>query len=161
MVLSNTAPSLNRARDSERGAALVEMTLVVPFLLTLGLGVFEFGNIYYKYHLMQNAVRDAARFGASRVGDVCNTPSLKDEIKAIALRTGQNNGIWTSGYSIEVTCTTYNNKANKYPYRGGDNINSIKVTATVPYRSLGFLGFFNLAPPTLRVSQEERAQGGR
>lgn len=149
------------ARENERGAAILEMTLVVPFLLTLGLGVFEFGNIYYKYHLLENAVRDAARFGASRVGDVCNTESLKDEVRDIARRTGTNNDIWTTGYQIDVDCIPYDNEANNFAYRGGDSINSIKVTATVPYKSLGFLGFFNLAPPTLKVWQEERVQGGR
>lgn len=153
--------ALRASQVDERGAALVEMTLVVPFLLVLGLGVFEFGNMYYKYHLLENAVRDAARFAASRVGDVCNTQSLKDEVIAIARKTGAANNIWTTGHTIEVTCKSYNNKANKYYYRGGDNINSIKVTATVPYTSLGFLGFLNLAPPTLKVSQEERALGGR
>lgn len=145
----------------DHGAAMIEMALVVPFLLTVGLGIFEFGNIYYKYHLMDNAVRDAARFAASRVGNVCSSTTLQNEVAAIALRTGQNNGIWTAGTVINVSCTAYNNKANSYKFRGGDSINSVKVEARVPYSSLGFLGFLNLAPPTLVVSHQERVIGVR
>jgi Flp pilus assembly protein TadG len=148
-------------RGDERGAALIEMALVVPFLLAIGLGVFEFGNMYYKNHLMENAVRDAARFAASRVGDVCTDTALQNEVKAIAQANGQAGDIWTTGTAIIVTCTSYDNKVNNYKFRGGDEIKSVKVEASVPYASLGFLGFFNLAPPTLTVSHEERVIGVR
>jgi Flp pilus assembly protein TadG len=159
--MHNRALPTKLLQRDERGAAMIEMALVVPFLLTIGLGVFEFGNIYYKNHLMENAVRDAARFAASRVGDVCTDTALQDEAKEIAKANGQAGDIWTAGTSISVTCTTYNNKANNYKFRGGDAIKSVKVEASVPYESLGFLGFFNLAPPTLKVSHEERVIGVR
>lgn len=161
MATPNVASPLSIAQIDERGSALLEMTIVIPVLLALGLGVFEFGNIYYKYHLMVNAVRDAARFAASRTGDVCNTAALQNEIKAVAQRTGVASGVWTTGWAITVTCTAYDNKANGYKFRGGDTLNSVKVTATVPYQSLGFLGYLNLTAPTLSASHEERVIGVR
>lgn len=151
--------------DDQRGAALIEMTMVIPLLLTIGLGVFEFGNIYYKYHLMENAVRDGGRYASSLVGNVCaNTTAgstLRQMVVDTVKKTGAANQVWTTGTTITVTCASYNNKANNYAYRGGDTINSVIVTAKVPYQSLGLLGFFNLVPPTLQVSHEERLLGGR
>lgn len=161
MATCNVTSTKTAAPSDQRGAALLEVTFVIPVLLAIGLGVFEFGNVYYKYHLMENAVRDAARFAASKKGDVCSTQSLKDEVVAIAKRTGGDSKVWTTGWTIDVTCTSYNNKANGYKFRGGDTIKSVKVTATIPYQSLGFLGFFKLAAPTLLTSHEERVFGAR
>lgn len=144
----------------ERGSALLEMAVVIPVLLTIGLGVFEFGNLYYKYHLIENAVRDAARFAASRGVAVCSAGTTQDEVIAIAKRTGQASGVWPATPNITVTCTAYNNKAAGYKYRGGDTIQSVKVSASVPYNSLGLLGFLRLTAPTLNASHEERVIGG-
>ncbi|WP_378951577.1 TadE/TadG family type IV pilus assembly protein [Mesorhizobium sp. ANAO-SY3R2] len=60
--------ALKRLRDSfgqdQRGAVLVEMTLVAPLMIILSAGVFEFGNIMHQKLLMQAGVNDAARFAA-------------------------------------------------------------------------------------------------
>lgn len=40
-------------------------------------------------------------------------------------------------------------------------IHSLKITGTVPYEALGFLGYFDLASPTLTVSHQERVIGVR
>jgi Flp pilus assembly protein TadG len=153
---SNRSPA-----QLERGTVMLELAVVIPVLLTLGLGVLEFSNMFYKYHLMENAVRDAARFGASRVGSVCSDAALQNEIIAIAKRTGADSKLWVTGSKVEVACSSYDNKAAGFKYRGGNTINTISVTATVPYNSLGFLGFLRLAPPTLVAKQEERVIGVR
>jgi hypothetical protein len=51
-------------RRDEDGAALLEMTVVTPFLVFLGIGLFEFSNALYQYHLVTGGLRDAARFAA-------------------------------------------------------------------------------------------------
>ena len=54
-----------RRRRSERGAALVEMVLIVPVLLTLALGVAEFGLGWKDSLTISNAMRAGARVGSA------------------------------------------------------------------------------------------------
>lgn len=63
----------DRFRRDERGAVLVEMTLVAPLMIVLSAGVFEFGNIMHQKLLMQAGVNDAARFAAR-----CNSQMYTD-----------------------------------------------------------------------------------
>lgn len=148
-------------RGDERGAAIMELTVVLPLLFIIGLGMFEFGNLFYRYHLMENAVRDAARYAAGRSDDVCdvnNTQALAD-IKGIATRTGAGQ-IWRPGYTITVSCSAGISNSTQY-YRGPATIRTVTVTARAPYTSLGFFGFLKLSPPTLSASHQERIIGGR
>jgi Flp pilus assembly protein TadG len=52
-------------RRSERGAALVEFTIVLPLLMALGLGTFTGGTAYFRKITIVDAVREGARYGAS------------------------------------------------------------------------------------------------
>ena len=53
----------NHARlRSQRGVALVELALVIPFLLVMAILVAEFGRAIYQYNLLAKSVRDAARY---------------------------------------------------------------------------------------------------
>lgn len=164
-----TLPACGSRAESERGAVLLELAVVLTPLLLVGLGVFEFSNAFYKYHAMVNAVRDAARYASSRSDDICATTpagaAARTDIANIALRTDatQQAGsgtIWSSGYQIKVECTAGVSNSNQY-YRGPALVRSVIVTAEVPYSSLGFLGFLGLSSPTLVVSHEERILGGR
>jgi Flp pilus assembly protein TadG len=49
---------------NERGANLVEMAIVLPFLLLLLAGVIDLGRAFYTYLSLTNAVREGARFAA-------------------------------------------------------------------------------------------------
>lgn len=46
---------------SDRGAAAVEFALVVPILLTLVIGIIEFGRAYNIQTTLSNAARDGVR----------------------------------------------------------------------------------------------------
>jgi Flp pilus assembly protein TadG len=50
----------------QRGLAIVEFTIVLPLLLFLFLAVAEFGRAFLQYNLLTHAVRDSARFVASK-----------------------------------------------------------------------------------------------
>jgi Flp pilus assembly protein TadG len=54
---------LHLFRD-EGASAAAEMALVLPILLTLMFGAFELGNYFQSEHVLQKAVRDAARYAA-------------------------------------------------------------------------------------------------
>jgi Flp pilus assembly protein TadG len=45
----------------DRGAAAVEFALVVPILLTLVIGIIEFGRAYNIQTTLSNAARDGVR----------------------------------------------------------------------------------------------------
>jgi len=50
-------------RRRERGQELVEFALILPLLLLLIVGIFEFGYIVFAYNTLSNAVREGARLG--------------------------------------------------------------------------------------------------
>jgi Flp pilus assembly protein TadG len=47
-----------------RGSAMVEMTLAMPLLVVLFLGIWEFGYACYLYNDVEQAVRAGARFAS-------------------------------------------------------------------------------------------------
>lgn len=52
---------LLRMLRCDRGAALVEFTLVAPILIFLTSGIIQFGYVFFIQNTMQNLARDAAR----------------------------------------------------------------------------------------------------
>jgi Flp pilus assembly protein TadG len=50
-----------RGLASDRGQALVETALVLPLLLLVAVGIFEFGRAYQTYQVLTNAAREGAR----------------------------------------------------------------------------------------------------
>ena len=64
---------LDRFRRDQRGAVLVEMTLITPLMLFLSAGVFEFGNLIHDKLLMEAGLTDGARFAAR-----CNSQMYTD-----------------------------------------------------------------------------------
>ncbi|QAU35964.1 pilus assembly protein [Janthinobacterium sp. 17J80-10] len=49
-------------KNRQRGAALVELALILPFLLLLSFITTEFGRAMYQYNTLAKSVRDAARY---------------------------------------------------------------------------------------------------
>jgi len=48
----------------ERGAELVEFALILPLILVLIMGIFDFGFAFQKYEVITNAAREGARLGS-------------------------------------------------------------------------------------------------
>lgn len=46
----------------QKGVALVEFALILPFLLVLSIITFEFGRAIWQYNTLTKSVRDAARY---------------------------------------------------------------------------------------------------
>jgi len=68
MIAKEFFQTSQRFRKRSRGQNLVEFALVLPILLILFMGIFDFGWILNQQIQMDNAVRQAARSGA--VGDL-------------------------------------------------------------------------------------------
>ena len=47
---------------NDEGSALIEGAIIVPFLLVLVLGVFEFSWLIYQQHLISTGINDGARY---------------------------------------------------------------------------------------------------
>jgi Flp pilus assembly protein TadG len=46
---------------SERGAALVEAAMIMPLIMLISVGIFEFGRAYQSSQVLTNAAREGAR----------------------------------------------------------------------------------------------------
>lgn len=84
----------NRASrgDKDRGAALVEMALVLPILMLLVVGIWATARAWNVHNVMDHAVRESARHGATiepwtdgTTTDLCgSSPSSQQELRCVA-----------------------------------------------------------------------------
>jgi len=58
------AKRIRNRLENEKGQSLVEFALVVPLLLLLVVGIFEFGRAWMTRNVMTGAAREAARIAA-------------------------------------------------------------------------------------------------
>ena len=150
--------------NDERGTSTLEMGIVLPVLFTIGLGMFEFGNLIYGLHLINSGVRDAARYAAG----LSSTSTPVADIKSIAMTGVKSGGSYRFSWwnNPSMVTVTYRNVPNTLiggvkSYRGGDNIVMVSVSTDVPYQALGFLGYLGLGSITLHAQHEERLYGVR
>ncbi len=163
---------LNRLQNDDNGLSIIELAVVLPMLLTIGLGVIEFGNLIYRQHLIINGVRDAARYASGRPYDAANatqTANVTSAAQNIATTGTISNGTsrisWWGAGTVSVSYATIANGATSCGtsrcYRPIGDIPVVTVSTSVAYQPLGFLGFLGLNAITLRASHEERVIGVR
>ena len=146
------------------GSALIEGAIIMPVLLILALGVFEFSWLIDQQHLISTGIHDAARYIARSANPTDLT--IQKRAKNLAT-TGAIDGDtarvkgWTTR-DVKITYASVNNPVGTNgltPFRGGAVIQSVTVSTTFTVPSLGFFGFLGLKPPTLTVSHQERVIG--
>ena len=54
---------------TERGTALVEAAIIIPILLLIAAGIFEFGRAFQTWQVLTNAAREGARMSVLPQGD--------------------------------------------------------------------------------------------
>jgi len=150
------------------GAALLELTVVLPVVMAIGFGAIEFGNLIYKDHLLWNGVRDGARYLAGLPYD----PSANNTKAQNIVVTGDPSGgtARVAGWTTDQVTVTYlpvPNVANgpcgtEKCYRGADTIWIVTVSTSYPYQSVGFMEFLGFgSTTTLTSSHQERIIGNR
>lgn len=161
---------LHSVRRDTRGAAILEMAVILPVLLIIGLGVFEFGNLIYNYHLITVGVRDAARYAAGLPEGSADTEAKNIAVYGTTINTVTPRVSWWDETMVNVAYSYVANLATSCTdgsgnpvkcYRGGDNVVKVTVSTDVPYQTLGFLGFLGLGTITLHAQHEERLFGVR
>lgn len=167
-----TAKTVSLWRD-EDGSALVEATIVMPLLISLFLGVFEFSWFFYNQQLVVSGLRDAARYmtrieltGGNR--DPC---VQKDQngvlytadaanIATTAQATGGSARV--SGWSaadVTISCSSSAAlDAGNYA-DGATSMTIIDVATRFSDPSLGLFASLGLKPPMLSFSHQERFIG--
>src|SRR3954454_11376821 len=73
---------LQKKRRGQRGAVLVEAALVLPSVLTLLLGLVEFGFIWKDELTISNATRSAARVGSADGKNAASDYDMLQQIKS-------------------------------------------------------------------------------
>ena len=169
------ARRLRKFGTETTGAALVETTLLLPFLLMLSAGVFEFCNMFHQRLRIEAGVRDAARYRA-RCPMTAGFDCTDERAQKVAVfgdpyapngTTLRVDG-WTadvSEYSTGVKITpkfTDNNliaATGLYEYRGDSKITTIKVETRFTYTGTGLLQFIGFNNIVINAVHEERYIG--
>jgi len=95
-----TVKSLARLWSEDSGVAALEYVFVFPLLLAVMIGTFQFGLMFTRQSLMDNAARDAARL--IRIGTLTGASSTYSS----NLVTAVCNDLTVSGYTLVPSCTT-------------------------------------------------------
>lgn len=152
----------NRLFRDCAGSAAAEIILVVPIFVALMFGSFELGHFYASEHVVQKAVRDAARYAGrlSITNYDCGAGTVNAtaaaQIKSIARRgvpTGTPSSRldgWTSDAMTTVSLACQSSTTLSYVNKGlykefpGGAVPVVTVSAAVPYPTLfGTLGLGN------------------
>jgi TadE-like protein len=152
------------------GGPIIELALLAPLLVSLGLGVNEFGNAVQGYHVIDKGVRDAARYlgkgFATCSGGAAGTVTASGATAAKNLAmygntSGSGNLVlpyWNDPNSITigVSCvaTSGGNPAWISP-DGSSQVAIITVSAAVPYAGFGFLAVLGLGSPEFDLQHQE------
>jgi Flp pilus assembly protein TadG len=159
-----------RLRRDEDGSALVEGAILLPILVVLFVGIFEFSWFFYQQHLITLGVRDAARYLA-RMPDPCEpTTPLWAAAEARARNLAATGSIdggaarvngWTAAM-VTANCRPIANviDLDGLPsYRGGPAIFVVTVSTRFRDPTLGFFGLLGLDAPQISASHSERVIG--
>jgi Flp pilus assembly protein TadG len=143
---------------SESGAALVEFTLLAPFLLFLGLGMSEFGRFLYQYQLVLDGLRDGTRYLA-RLQDPTTTANQTSAANLAVTGTIDGTGAarvdgWVAA-DVTFTIEDVDNSAGTY--RGDSTIHVVHAATTFDYADVGFLGALGLPALSVAATHEQRA----
>jgi len=155
----------------QQGSALIEGAAMIPLLIALVTGVFEFSWFFYQQHLVTIGLHDAADYLA-RSSDPCNAVSHTWKTEQQYARNLATSGSLTGGAArvrgwraemVTTKCSNIDNPAGRdglSRFRG-TSVYVVTASTQFTYPSLGFLNLLHLKSPVISASYSERAIGGR
>lgn len=166
--------SAGRLKQDQKGGPLAEFALVLPFLLLMIFGAFEFGRLLYIQHIITKGVQDAARY-AARQNAVIESGSCMPTSGAWSTVVGNAQTIATRGsagaatllvkdftpatVSVSVSCEAANGTMVTSNPAAGTAVPIVVVSAVVPVTDIGFFNFLGQSAVTLRAEHREMAIG--
>ena len=160
-MIASLRTALRRFAACERGVAVMEAAIVLPFVLVLGLGTIEFGWLMSQIEDVQLSLRDAVRY-ASR--SQLETVNGSEDLPAATKTAAQNmiasaygrNGITSTAPLPVLSAIT-----NTYGLNPGrPTVYKVTATATFEPASAGLLSLINLTLPPITLQYEARHVGG-
>lgn len=134
-----------KTRETRKGAALVEMALVLPIFFAVTLGIVEFGRAMMVGQLVTNAAREGARIA---VLDGSSNGQVVDVIKTFLQES-----INVDPSSVDVDITVTAAPGNENP---GNQLSSAqardlcKIEVSVPFNEVSYISAKYLKDKSLR-----------
>ncbi len=134
---------------SESGSELIECALVLPLLLLVVLGIFDFGFLFQRYEVVTNAAREGARIG---ILPAYSTADVQARVAAYAAASGLPPGSSTTVETVTVTTPS------------GSSFPAVRVTVEYPHQFLWLAPFASrfggsFGTVTLRAVSVMRSEG--
>jgi len=123
-------------RRREQGAELVEFALVLPLLLLVIVGIFDFGFLFRDYGVITNAAREGARIGV--LGGYSN-PDVQARAASYLTAAGLTAGLATT--TVATAPLTI----------GTDPVSGVAVTVPVVSVTVTYPHTFGLLGPIARL----------
>ena len=97
------AQRVTRRLRSERGAELIEFALILPLIVVLLMGIFDFGLAFQRYEVITNAAREGARLGSLQ-GAYTET-DIQNRVNAYCVNAGLPGGCPTGNVTVNRNTT--------------------------------------------------------
>jgi Flp pilus assembly protein TadG len=140
-VTAQETPATARRRHKghfERGAAAVEMALVMPLLILMVMGIIDFGRIFNGEIQLSQAAREGARIAALGASGPYSSTNVSDRAKA-ALTNPAFQGNASVGVTVRVVDGSGTTMAANAVCAASDSTaNYGEVTVTIPYSKILF-----------------------
>jgi hypothetical protein len=153
----------------ERGLALVEFAIVLPLLILILAGLFEFGRLIQHRHAIVKSVGDATRYLAHISPESVQCPAgggAGNIVNAEEMDRARNLVVYGSTAAIPPEIVSYlapgdisvvvdclDNSSGSY--RGREELAVIRVLAQTEYQDFGWLDFIGLGPITFAVTHQQ------
>jgi Flp pilus assembly protein TadG len=114
-------------KSPERGAALVELAIVLPLLLLILMGIIEFGLLFYNQQVLTNSSREGARAGIALTGkalidkNIDTTLEFVNEVDSVVQNYCQQHFITFN--TVQAVDTTVAGALSTYPAELTVNVN--------------------------------------
>ncbi|MDX8455534.1 pilus assembly protein [Mesorhizobium sp. VK9D] len=173
-MLSALNSILRKFGREERGAVLVEMTLITPLMISLSAGVFEFGNLLHEKLLIEAGLNDGARY-AARCNQAFNATLNCATYAANIAATGTYNcggdcsiasrvpGWLPANVTVDlnylvIPVTTDANGFQNY-HSSSSTVRVVRLSTSFTYAGVSLLDYLGLGPITFSSAHEERYIG--
>jgi hypothetical protein len=154
-------------RGDERGSALIEAAILMPLLITLLAGVFEFSWFFYQQHLVAIGLHDAVNYLA-RSADPCNPTSRVWKTEQEHAKNLATSGTIKGGpprvrgwlpTMVKLQCSKVDNpiEMNGLSRYRDSSVYTVAASTEFTDPSLGFLNLLRLRAPVISASYSERA----
>ena len=160
---------VKRFSIEETGAVIDETAIILPLMITLSAGVYEFSNAIYTRLLLEAGVADAARYLARCVHTTTDEAACGTAAQNLAVTgqvtsggTARVSGWATTDVNVSYisTAITVDPNTGLQNYRGSSaDVLVAQVSTDYSYAGTGLLGVLGFGPLTLSVAHQERVIG--